>query len=74
VKGAGREAGRPPTMPQAVVRRIQRQRARGDSLRKIAKGLNHDGVPTAQGRAWSWPLAERLTSVHRFGRMSKSYV
>jgi recombinase len=41
--------GRPPTVPQSVVRRVQRQRSRGDSLRKIAGDLNCDGVPTAQG-------------------------
>jgi DNA invertase Pin-like site-specific DNA recombinase len=48
-KAAGVRLGRPPTVPQPVVRRIQRQRARGDSLRAIADGLNEDGVPTAQG-------------------------
>jgi DNA invertase Pin-like site-specific DNA recombinase len=48
-KAAGVRLGRPPTMPQTVVRRIQRQRARGDSLRKIADDLNRAGVPTAQG-------------------------
>jgi len=31
------------------VRRIERQRARGDSLRVIAESLNRDRVPTAQG-------------------------
>jgi hypothetical protein len=35
-KASGVRLGRPPTVPQAVVRRMQRQRARGDSLRKIA--------------------------------------
>jgi DNA invertase Pin-like site-specific DNA recombinase len=50
-KAAGVRLGRPPTMPQAVVRGIQRQRARGDSLRKIADDLNGDDVPTAQGGA-----------------------
>ncbi len=45
----GIRLGRPPTLPQPVVRRIQRQRARGDSLRKIAESLNASGVPTAQG-------------------------
>ena len=48
-KASGVRLGRPPTMPQAVVKRIQRQRARGDSLRKIADDLNTSGVPTAQG-------------------------
>src|SRR5580765_539570 len=50
-RAAGVRLGRPPTMPQAVVKRIQRQRARGDSLRKIADELNEAGVPTAQGGA-----------------------
>src|SRR5262245_51171587 len=47
----GVRLGRPPTMPQAVVKRIQRQCARGDLLRKIAEDLNEDRVPTAQGGA-----------------------
>jgi len=42
-KASGVRLGRPPTVPQAVVRRIQRQRARGDSLCAIADGLNDDG-------------------------------
>jgi hypothetical protein len=50
-KASGVRLGRRPTMPQAVVRRIQRQRARGDTLRKIAADLNEAGVPTAQGGA-----------------------
>jgi DNA invertase Pin-like site-specific DNA recombinase len=50
-KASGVRLGRPPTMPKAVVRRIQRQRARGDTLRKIAQDLNESGVPTAQGGA-----------------------
>ena len=43
--------GRPPTVPQAVVRRIQRQRKQGDTFRAIAARLNRDEVPTAQGGA-----------------------
>jgi len=50
-RASGVRLGRPPTLPEAVVRRIQRQRARGDSLRKIAADLNEDGVATAQGGA-----------------------
>jgi hypothetical protein len=46
-------------MPQAVVRRIQRQRARGDSLAKIANDLNAAGVPTAQGGARWYPATVR---------------
>ena len=48
-KAHGVRLGRPPAVPETVVRRIQRQRARGESLRMIADGLNADGVPTAQG-------------------------
>jgi hypothetical protein len=34
---AGVRLGRPPTLPHAVIRRIQGQRARGDSYRKVAE-------------------------------------
>jgi len=50
-EASGVRLGRPPTVPQSVVRRIQRQRTRGESLRTIAYNLNRDKVPTAQGRA-----------------------
>jgi DNA invertase Pin-like site-specific DNA recombinase len=50
-KAAGVRLGRPPIVPHSIVRRIQRQRARGDSLRAIADSLNRDEVPTAQGGA-----------------------
>src|SRR5262245_39701925 len=48
-KAQGVHLGRPPVVPQTVVRRIQRQRARGETLRVIAASLNADRVPTAQG-------------------------
>ena len=50
-KAAGVRLGRRPNVPQPVVRRIQRQRARRDSFRKIADDLCEAGVPTAQGGA-----------------------
>jgi DNA invertase Pin-like site-specific DNA recombinase len=50
-KAAAVRLGRPPTVPQSIVSRMQRQRARGDSLRKIADDLNEACVPTAQGGA-----------------------
>src|SRR5262245_7538759 len=50
-RAQGIRLGRPPTLPLSVVGRIQRQRARGDSLRKIAEDLNRDAVATAQGGA-----------------------
>ena len=50
-RAAGIRLGRPPTLPQSVVRRIRRQRVRGDSFRRIANDLNEAGVPTTQGGA-----------------------
>ena len=46
-KASGVRLGRPPTVPMAVVRRIQRLRARGLSFRVIADELNEARVPTA---------------------------
>jgi len=54
-KASGVRLGRPPTVPQSVVRRIQRLRARGETLRAIADSLNQDRVPTAQGGAKWYP-------------------
>jgi DNA invertase Pin-like site-specific DNA recombinase len=52
-KASGVRLGRPPVVPQSVVRRTHRQRARGESLRAVAESLNRDEVPTAQGgRQW----------------------
>ncbi len=52
-KAQGVRVGRPATMPRAVVKRIQRERAAGRSLSAIADRLNADGVPTAHGgRCW----------------------
>jgi hypothetical protein len=48
-KASGVRLGRPPSLPQPVVRRMQRLRSRGLSLRAIAENLNDAGVPTAQG-------------------------
>ena len=45
----GLPLGREPSVPQKVVRQIERQRARGDSLRTIAESLNAASVPTAHG-------------------------
>jgi DNA invertase Pin-like site-specific DNA recombinase len=50
-KAQGVRLGRPPALSPKVVRRIERERARGDSLQRIADGLNEAGVPTAHGGA-----------------------
>ena len=47
----GVQLGRPRSVPTSLVRRIQLQRARGESLRAIADSLNRDQVPTGQGGA-----------------------
>jgi hypothetical protein len=48
-------AGRRPGIPPDVRRRICAEHATGSSLADIARGLNRDRVPTAQGgRGW-WP-------------------
>jgi DNA invertase Pin-like site-specific DNA recombinase len=52
----GVRLGRPPTIPRSVVRRIQRQRTKGHSFRRIAEDLNAAGAPTAQGGA-AWYAA-----------------
>jgi DNA invertase Pin-like site-specific DNA recombinase len=60
-RSQGVRLGRPQTMPRAVVKRIKRERAKGQSLAAIADGLNADGVPTAQGgRRW-YPATVRYT-------------
>jgi DNA invertase Pin-like site-specific DNA recombinase len=58
-KAAGVRLGRPRVVPQRVVRRIERQRVRGDSLRAIADSLNADKVPTAQGGKKWYPATVR---------------
>ena len=52
---SGVRLGRPPTLAHTVIRRIQRQRARGDSLRRIAEDLND----TAQGGARWYAATDR---------------
>ena len=58
--------GRPRTLPNKVVERIVRERARGRTWSAIADGLNGDGVPTAQGGLRWYPATVR--SVADVGR------
>jgi hypothetical protein len=54
-----RPSGRPPSLPESIVDRIQLEYARGRSLGEIAEGLTAQGVPTAHGgRRW-WPSTVR---------------
>lgn len=44
-----RIGGRPSTLPDRVVKRIQREAAEGVALNAIARGLTEDAIPTGQG-------------------------
>jgi hypothetical protein len=54
-----RRGGRPRTVRPDVVARIREQHAAGRSLAAIARGLNADPVPTAQGGRQWWPSTVR---------------
>lgn len=55
--------GRPPSVDDAVARRIVRDRRRGRSLREVADSLNAQGVPTGQGgRRW-YPATVRAVAL-----------
>lgn len=58
-RAQGVRLGRPATLPAAVVERIVAERAAGTSWSAIARGLNADAVPTAQGGACWWPATVR---------------
>jgi hypothetical protein len=46
--------GRPSETPPEIVARIQRECQRGRGLPEIARGLEHDGIPTPRGgERWS---------------------
>jgi Recombinase len=56
-------AGRPPSLPRRIVKRIGLQYARGRGLAEIARQLNADGVPTAHGGRQWWPSTVRAILV-----------
>ena len=60
-RAQGVRLGRPPTMSPYALERIRRERAAGKSLAAIAKGLNADRIPTAQGGARWYPATVRYT-------------
>ncbi len=52
-RAQGTKLGRPATLPATVVGRILAEHAAGSGWSAIARGLNADGIPTAQGgKAW----------------------
>jgi hypothetical protein len=51
--------GQPPAVPSGVAERIRSEHAAGRTPGQIARGLDADQVPTAQGgRRW-WPSSVR---------------
>ena len=55
--------GRPPAVPSDVAERIRSEHAAGRTLGQIARGLDADRIPTAQGgRRW-WPSSVRVVLV-----------
>jgi hypothetical protein len=54
-----RRVGRKPALPADVISRILHESARGVSLAEIARRLNRDGIPTAQGGRQWWPSTVR---------------
>jgi hypothetical protein len=55
--------GRPPAVPSEVSERIRTEHATGRTLGQIARGLDADRIPTAQGgRRW-WPSSVRAVLI-----------
>ena len=59
--------GRPRTLPDKVVQRIVRERAKGRTWMAIADGLNADRVATAQGGLRWYPATVRSVASQRRG-------
>ena len=59
----GVRLGRPPTLPSDVVERIVIAREAGDTWSAIARRLNDDSVPTAQGGRQWYPATVRYVAL-----------
>jgi DNA invertase Pin-like site-specific DNA recombinase len=55
--------GRRPSVEDAIVRRIVRERKRGRNLRAVADSLNAEGVPTGQGGKQWYPATVRAVAL-----------
>ena len=58
-RAQGVHLGRPVTLPKQVAVRIVREHRRGASWSAIARDLNDDDIPTAQGGGSWWPATVR---------------
>jgi len=66
-RAQGVRLGRPPTLPADVVRRIVAEHDAGSSWSAIARGLDADVVPTAQGGARWYPATVRTVYMGQEG-------
>ncbi len=64
-KAGGARLGRPVTMPEDVRSRIEKMRADGLGWTAIARNLNGEGVPTAQGGQRWYPSTVRAMFIPR---------
>jgi DNA invertase Pin-like site-specific DNA recombinase len=62
-RGQGVRLGRPSTLSRGLVARIVAERSFGSTWTAIARGLNEDGVPTAQGGARWYPATVRYVAL-----------
>lgn len=62
-RAAGVRLGRPASLPAEVVERIVNAHAAGTSWSAIARGLNDDQVPTAQGGKCWYPATVRKVAL-----------
>ena len=68
-RAQGVRLGRPRSLPDDIVQRIWRSHRRGSSLRRIAKRLNDDAIPTAHGgRTWHPSTVNAVISSVRLER------
>lgn len=62
-RAQGAKLGRPRSLPTDVVERIRARKADGASWSAIARELNADGIPTAQGGAKWYPGTVRYVAL-----------
>ena len=55
--------GRPAAVPSEVAKRIRFEHAAGRTLGQIARGLDADQIPTAQGGRHWWPSSVRAVLI-----------
>jgi hypothetical protein len=56
-------SGRRSTLPSELVARIRDEHAHGATFAEIARRLNRDGIPTAQGGRQWWPSTVRAVLI-----------